>query len=195
MRIVNTKPQHYLLFLFCVMSQIVGCEQLSESVSDESAGLNGGFEIAKNGLPVNWIMYTPRTVKDASFEVVLDTEIFKEGRQSLKFEVERCSSVGGWRSPGFTNEFSSIGKYRGEGRYRVSFWIRNSGAEFAVAAGGVSAKIGDMRVLVRDDAQMDEWRRFEYTVDVPEDQWLRIQLNILGPGAFWIDDIEITKVG
>jgi hypothetical protein len=194
MKCTKMKFHQHLLFGFLAMTQVLGCGQFSEHVSDKSAGLNGGFEISQDGLPVNWLIYTPATVKDSSFDVVFDREVFKEGRQSLRFDVDRCSSVGGHRSPGLTNEFYEIGKYRGEGRYRLSFWIKNSGTEFAVAAGGVSAKKGSMRTLVRDSAQIREWRRFEYTIEVPEKQWLRMELNILRPGTFWIDGIEITKV-
>ncbi len=50
-------------------------------------------------------------------------------------------------------------------------------------------------MLVRDDSDLDEWTRFEYTIDVPAEQWLRLQLNILKPGTFWIDDVQKEKVG
>ena len=166
---------------------------MSEQVSDQSAGLNGGFEIAENGLPVNWLIYTPKTVPDSRFEVALDRDVFKEGRQSLRFQVDKCSAAGGWKSPGFTNEFSEIGKFLGEADYRISFWIRNSGAAFAIAAGGVSAKTGSMRTLMRDNAPTLQWRRFGYRVHVPENQWLRMELNILSPGTLWIDNVEITR--
>ena len=43
----------------------------------------------------------PRTVDDAEFSIRLDREIVKEGQQSLRFEVARCSAAGGQNSPGF----------------------------------------------------------------------------------------------
>ena len=135
---VKFKPQ-FLLILGLII--IVGaCNQMSEKVEDKSAGLNGGFEVSKNGLPVNWQMYTPNTVPGAVFKIVLDKDDFKEGEQSLKFEVEKCSSIGGWKSPGFTNEFFEVGKYEGEGRYKLSFWVKNNGAKFNITAGGITAK-------------------------------------------------------
>ncbi len=194
MKTSRSSTRQHLLFIFCTVMTIAGCNQLSEHVSDESAGLNGGFEVSANGLPVNWRMYTPETVPDADFKIILDREVFREGKQSLKFEVERCSPAGGWRSPGFTNEFSDTGRYFGEGQYRLSFWIRNMGAEFSVSAGGVSAKGGDMITLIRDDTSIDDWKLLEYTIAVPTDQWLRLQLNILKPGTFWIDDLRIERM-
>lgn len=184
----------WLALWFAGLTLVAGCQPYSESVTDASAGLNGGFEIDRNGLPVNWLMYTPRTVDEAEFSIRLDREIVKEGQQSLRFEVARCSAAGGRYSPGFTNEFVQVGKYPGPAKYTLSFWIRNNGAEYVVMAGGVSAMRGNMRVLVRDDAQTAEWQRLSYTIDVADDQWLRMELNILRPGTFWIDDVEIERL-
>lgn len=134
------------------------------------------------------------TPSSADFDVILDEEISKEGKQSLRFDVRRCSAKGGSRSPGLTNEFSQIGKYPGEGRYKVSFWIRNAGTEFAIKAGGVSATAGDMRTLIREDQNIEEWQLQEYEIEVAKDRWLRMELNIYQPGSFWIDDIRIERV-
>ena len=56
-----------------------GCSSMSETIEDKSAGFNGGFEITKSGLPVNWQVYTPNTIKDSDFDIIIDTEDFKEG--------------------------------------------------------------------------------------------------------------------
>jgi len=189
---IKIKP--HLLFILGSMIIMGSCHQMSEHIEDKSAGMNGGFEVSKNGLPVNWLMYTPKTVPDGDFNIILDKDIFKEGKQSLRFEVKACSSAGEWRSPGFTNDFFEIGKYRGEGQYKLSCWIRNDGTEFSLSAGGVSAKTGNMITFIRESKPLNEWELLEYTIDVPEDQWLRMQLNILKPGSFWIDDIRIEKI-
>jgi hypothetical protein len=184
-------------FLFLILGLVIlmgGCNQMSEQVVDKTAGLNGSFEVSKNGLPVNWLMYTPNTIPDADFQILLDKEIFKEGKQSLKFDVKRCSSKGGLRSPGFTNEFFEVGKYRGEGRYKLSLWVKNDGTEFVITAGGVSAMKGNMITLIKENEQIDDWKLLEYEIDVPKDRWLRMELNILQPGTFWIDDIRIERI-
>jgi len=177
---------------------VSGCRRVSESVEDSSAGINGGFEIVSNGLPVNWIMYTPNTVPDAVFQIAFDKEVFKEGKQSLRFDVKRCAERGGgWHSPGFTNEFFEGGKGGfGEGRYRISFWVRNSGSTYCIAAGGVAymKKVGGMNTLIQTNESNDDWKRLEYEVDVPEEAHLRLQLTILEPGTFWIDDIRIERI-
>ena len=97
MRVIKIKVNtQFIYFIFVLITLTVGCVKMSEYVEDKSAGLNGSFEVSENGLPVNWIMYTPNTIPDADFQIILDKDIFKEGKQSLKFEVERCSSTGGW---------------------------------------------------------------------------------------------------
>ena len=77
------KPLNIVLSLLMMIS--LGCKQMSEVETDISAGLNGGFETVQNDLPVNWLMYTPKTVPDSNFNIVIDDENFIEGKQSLKF--------------------------------------------------------------------------------------------------------------
>ena len=173
---------------------LTGCMQMSEKETDESAGINGGFEITKNGLPVNWLMYTPNTVPDGEFKIIIDKNVFKEGKQSLRFDVVNCSSKGGWHSPGFTNEFSDSGQFEEEGVYKLSFWIKNSGTKYQVNAGGVAPLEGDMKVLVESTEEIEEWKYLEYKINIPKDRHLKMELNILEPGTFWIDDIQIDKI-
>ena len=181
------------LTLMLGLLALISCMQMSEKETDESAGLNGGFEITKNGLPVNWLMYTPNTVRDGEFEIIIDKNIFKEGKQSLRFDVINCSSTGGWHSPGFTNEFFESGKFEGEGTYKLGFWIKNEGTKFIMKAGGVSPNKGDMKVLIESDEQIEDWKYLEYEISIPRERHLRIELNILEPGSFWIDGVLIEK--
>jgi len=173
------------LFLF------IGCQQMSEQVQDETAGINGGFEISKNNLPVNWLLYTPNTVKTGDFKIVLDDMDFKEGKQSLKFDVKECSYVGGRLSPGFTNQFKAIpGK-----QYKLSFWIKNKDSKFIVLAGGVSPLTGDMKTLIKSNEQIDSWKFLDFLINIPDEhESLRLEVNIVKPGTFWIDDIKIEKL-
>ena len=64
-------------------SFLLGCDQMSESVTDDSAGMNGGFEITEDDLPVNWVVYTPATIPTGDYDLVIDTVEYKEGKQSL----------------------------------------------------------------------------------------------------------------
>lgn len=190
MKIQKITIKTQLLFIMGTLFMLSGCNQMSETINDETAGMNGSFEIVKSGLPVNWLLYTPNTVKEGDFKIVIDTEQYKEGKQSLKFVVNKCSSAGGWYSPGFTNEFFD----KGEGQYKLSFWIKNDGTEFSVSAGGVSAMKGNMITLIKENEQINDWKLLEYEINVPKDRWLRIELNILQPGSFWIDDIRIERI-
>lgn len=182
------------LILMLGLLVLTGCVKMSEKESDESAGINGGFEVTKNGLPVNWLMYTPNTVPDGEFKVIIDKNIFKEGKQSIRFDVVNCSSTGGWHSPGFTNEFSDSGQFEGEVIYKLSFWIKNNGSKFRVEAGGVEPYKGEMKVLIESAEQIEDWKYLEYKINVPKERHLRMELNILKPGTFWIDDVQIVKI-
>lgn len=175
----------------CMALQSSGCDGPTEHRSDPSAGVNGGFEVVRDGMPVNWLLYTPNRTRASQFRMTLDTVVFKEGRQSLKFELER---VGPGTRPGFTNEFSDVGRFRGPARYRVSFWAKSDSTTFVMSSGPVSTKAGNMRPVVTRDALFVEWTEFEFVVDVPKEQWLRLRLSLLSPGSFWIDDVRIARV-
>lgn len=173
---------------------LTACKEMSEKETDKTAGINGGFEIIENNLPVNWLMYTPNTVPNSDFTITFDSTFYIEGKQSLRFDVKKCLTTGGWTSPGFSNEFSETGSFTGEGIYKLSFWVKNDGSKFLIEAGGVSAMEGDMNTLIESDEQIEEWKFLQYEINVPEDRHLRMQLNILQPGTFWIDDIQIIKI-
>ena len=185
--------RHYQFLLVIIMLLTARCQKMSELEVQRSAGLNGGFEISKNGLPVNWLLYTPNTVPDAEFNIVLDSVNFMEGKQSLKFEVQKCNPSGGWHSPGFTNEFFEAGKYEGQASYKLSFWIKNDGARYTISAGSVAPYEGEMSSVIESNEIVDEWSYHEFLIEVQESQWLRMELNILSPGTFWIDDVKIEK--
>lgn len=131
-----------------------GCTRMSEQIRDKTAGMNGSFEITKSGLPVNWLVYTPKTIPEGDYDLIIDTMEYKEGKQSLKFLVRECSPVGGWYSPGFCNKYPAD---PGE-IFRISFWIRNNGAEYIVRIGGITTTRGEYDTRVRSNENYDEWK-------------------------------------
>ncbi|MBM3436712.1 MAG: hypothetical protein FJY07_10910, partial [Bacteroidetes bacterium] len=178
---INCKKTALKLILF-LMIGFSGCSQvfkpMSEFVEDKHAGMNGGFEHTNSGLPVNWLLYTPKTVPDGDFEMVVDTSEFIEGRQSLKFIVRSCSSNGGWHSPGFCNQFEAKPGIT----YRVSFWVKNHDSSFMVRVGGISASTGQYETIVKSGEAIDPWKLYEYNYSIPEKMnSIRFEVNILQP--------------
>lgn len=171
---------------------LLGCTAMSESLSDDAAGFNGGFEVARDGLPVNWIVYSPRTIPTGDYDLVVDQENFKEGRQSLRFVVRESSPDGGNRSPGISKEHPATPGHR----YKVGFWVRNDGAEFRARVGSVTATEGVYDLIVQSKDTIPTWRYYEHELTLPsESDRIRFEVNVLGPGEFWIDDISISEVG
>ena len=177
---MKTKSKIQLNCIIGLTILLTACNQMSEQIIDNNAGLNGGFETSKNGLPVNWLLYTSNTVPKADFEISFDKENFKEGKQSLRFDVNECEDIGGWHSPGLTNEFFEVGKYNGQARYKLSFWIKNDGSKYRIKAGGVAPMEGNMKILIESDQQIEDWRYQDYEISVPKDWHLRMELNIFG---------------
>jgi hypothetical protein len=163
----------------------------SKTVRDANTGLNGSFETVQSGLPVNWLFYTSKTASSGDFDIALDQSEFKDGKQSLKFTVRKCSDQGGWRSPGFCQEFKAE---PGE-TYSISFWAKNDGSKFVAKAGGVNAFEHDYQMIAATSEQIESWRRFSTNVSIAKGmRALRWELNVLQPGTFWIDDLKIEKI-
>jgi len=172
-------------------SRLHSRQKTSESVLDASAGMNGGFEIVKSGLPVNWLVYTRKTIPAGDYDLLIDTAEHRTGRQSLKFVVRQCSSVGGWHSPGFSQEYAAAPGTT----YTVGFWVKNDGAEFLARIGGVSATKGQYETIVRSSEAIPAWKHYEKQYTMPQGfNRIRFELNVLKPGTFWVDDVTISGI-
>lgn len=176
------------LLVLLLISGGTGCA-LSEIREDPEAGMNGSFEVVRDGLPVNWFVYTPDKAPSGDWDMVIDTVDPRSGRQSLQFVVRECLADGGWHSPGLTQEFEADPG----ATYTVGFWVKNSGAVFRVNIGGVTATRGDY-ITVHSDEEIDAWRYLERSYTVGEDHdRLRFEFNVLRPGTVWIDDVTIVR--
>lgn len=180
-----------LFFSSLVTLTLIACmKEFSESVHDEKAGLNGSFEISKNQQPVNWLLYTQKTTGEGNFRLTLDKTFARSGQQSLRFDVLACSDEGGWKSPGISQEIPA----RAGEQYVLKAWIKNQGSEFVIRFNGVSAFEKSRGVELRSGENNSDWQNLELSVQVPENMdRLRVELNLLKPGTFWIDDIDIRK--
>ena len=169
-----------------------GCGQFSIIEKSSSAGFNGGYEIVKSGLPVNWYIYHP-PIKNGDVEVSLDTLDAVEGNQSLKFLVHRVDGPG-WRSAGLFQ----VRPARENRSYKVSFWLKNQGCKVSVLIRSNKPKISppeNRQVLGEQETGINTWRRFEYVYTIPETyDNIRFDLNIVQPGTLWIDDVRIEEV-
>lgn len=181
-----------LAFAGLIMFMFTGCmKQMSESVIDTNAGVNGGFEITQNEMPVNWQFYTQKTTGKGNFVIGLDKKNFKEGKQSLKFSVADCSSEGGRFSPGLAQE---IPAKEGD-EFTVKFWVKNSECEFLVKINGINATESDNGINFKSGDNSDEWKQLKFKYTIPKEMnRLRIEINIIKPGNFWIDYFEIEKM-
>lgn len=60
------KSKNLVFYLILMLALLpIGCNQMSEIIRDDSAGMNGGFEKDESGLPVNWLVYSPKTVPNS----------------------------------------------------------------------------------------------------------------------------------
>jgi hypothetical protein len=165
---------------------------MSEEIKGNDNKMNGGFEIVKNNLPVNWNFYTSKTVPRVDFDIIIDSLTFEEGNQSLKFQIRYCDNLGGWHSPGFFGEFNAT---PGE-TYKVSFWVMNNGCSFQVTVESTEeGKLEFSRkdTIIKTGDSIPEWKYIEHLFKVPRQfQMIRFEANISKPGSIWFDGIQIV---
>lgn len=165
------------------------CKEMSEHIEDDKAGINGSFEIVKSGLPVNWLLYSPKTVPNSDFDLIVDMNEAHSGKQSLMFLVRECQSTGGWHSPGFGGEWDAN---PGES-YRISLWVKNTGTDYNIKIGSVTGFGGELGHDVTVSGESHHWKKLEYEYKIPEKmEKLRLNVNVLKPGKLWIDDVNIV---
>ncbi|TXB67136.1 hypothetical protein FRY74_02820 [Vicingus serpentipes] len=164
-------------------------QKMSESVNNDKAALNGSFEVVKNNLPVNWLVYTPETVKKGNFDLVIDSDAI-DGKQSLKFIIRSCSEKGGWLSPGISQEI----KVEPNKTYHIKCWIKNNNSKFRIKVDAIDAFTKDVGPTIESSETTNKWTLHELTYTIPEKMdKLRLEINALQPGTLWIDHITIEK--
>jgi hypothetical protein len=185
-------PPALLAAAVCGGLVAAACAQMSEKIQDDTAGWNGGFEQDRDGLPVNWLVYTPRTVPESDFDIVLDTLEYQEGSQSLRFDVRGCKDIGGRYSPGIAQERPA----QASGTYRISFWMRSDGADLKARVGGISGFAGQYETLADSEGGTNGWILVEqdYSMPLKYDR-IRFEFSVLSPGHAWIDDLRIEFAG
>ncbi|MBO6516890.1 MAG: hypothetical protein JJ975_10105 [Bacteroidia bacterium] len=187
------KPQNCTnyIFLLVLLSTLVSCKQLSESTASNDAVLNGSFETIEAGYPVNWNIYSSKTVPEGRFEVLLDSTDPQDGNVCLKFEVDSCSDKGGRFSPGL---FSEVETKTGH-TYKVSYYIQNAGCKYRVKTGMITNKNSQIKTFIRQPGRDHEWVRHEHLIKIEQGfDRLRFELNVLSPGSLRLDNISIEEV-
>ena len=170
-----------------IMLCAAGCKGISEFNKGDDDAMNGGFEVIKDGLPVNWYFYSPKTVPQGDFNITEDSLVFKEGTRSLKFSVRKCRSIGGRFSPGFFEDFTATA---GE-TCKVSFWVKNEGCLFKVYLQSYEyGKGSNQDTIVSTRENFEDWKYFETNFKVNYNR-IRFEANILGAGTIWFDDVRI----
>jgi hypothetical protein len=171
---------------------LVGCvKAMSEQTLQPNGGLNGSFETTKNQMPVNWLLYTPKTTPNAHFTMQLDTTDPKEGKQSLQFRVQDCRNTGGWLSPGFAQELP----VKPQETYKISFWVKNHQSQFQIKISSTHGNKAHVGRLSRSNEEYTHWQEFTYEYTIPEGMdKLRLEANILKPGITSFDAISVEKV-
>lgn len=173
-----------LLFSSCMA-------QFSELEADPKLGFNGSFEFEKNGLPINWLVYTKNTVKEGDFDINFDRENPIDGNQSLMFKVQSCSADGGRFSPGIAQEV----KAESGAEYLISVWVKNKESKVSINISGVDEFNKLQGPIIENTDTSEQWQEHKIQYTMPKNmKTLRIEITVLKPGTVYLDNIKINKV-
>lgn len=182
----------YRCILLLLLPLLTGCFKPVMVEQDSSVGFNGSFEKTKHGLPLNWYIYSPSEY-EKSYKLVFDTTYVKEGKQSLKFEIQSVDSLKFRKellSPGM---FACVDSETGN-KFKISFWIKNQGCKFNINVGNQFFMVFAEDILNTDE-NFTDWTYFDYEYTIPESNpIICFGLYFLSPGTFWIDDVRIEKI-
>ncbi len=188
---IDTMKKIFVLFasFFLMLSSCM--KEMSESIHDESAGLNGGFEKIKNNLPLNWLVYTQNTTGSGNFNILIDSTSAAEGKHCLHFAIKDCSNKGGRFSPGISTEI----KAKTGNTYRITCKIKNRDSAFCLRVSGVNAFESSSGPELRSAESIPGWReiQLEYTLAKNMEK-LRLEVNVLSAGDFWMDEVSIEEI-
>ncbi len=165
---------------------LVSCQSNEFSVSSNSAGLNGDFEITEAGYPVNWAFF-PNPENTSTFAVFIDTTTVMEGSNSLRLETILSEYPSGFRSRRVAVEAGQT--------YTISLWVRHDGCCFAVHrvlqdATGKTNMRSD--VIMSSSTSIDQWRQYETTVSIADGEaYIFLKFILDGTGTFWFDNVTI----
>jgi hypothetical protein len=167
----------------------MGClHPMSESEIDKSKGLNGSFESFKNGLPINWLVYTSQSTSTGQFKIEADTMNKKEGHHSLYFQVEKCSNRGGHYSPGIAQEI----EVKAGVTYHIQCWVKQFHSNCRLTLSSVDVKHASSIQTIECTNQNNDWNLIEFDYQIPQNMnRLRFEFNVLSPGECWIDDVQV----
>lgn len=178
-----------LCLALLMLLSIAACQR-TRYYHDVKVDENLGFEFFENNLPVNWIIYAP---EDAVYRVSADTHVYCEGKKSLRFDINESGHKDEFNYTGFTNELIALTK--GKGRCQLSFMAINQGAKFIVYVNATNAKSsGQSPLIIEEISSFNAWKRYEATVNIPDEMWLRFEIKIFGNGVFRIDDVRINHL-
>ena len=201
----TNKPLTHILPIFLFLSiflSLNGCQIVPDSgfgsvKSDKKAGRNLGFEVTKENVPVNWYFYSKYSVNGhtkngndfVDFDYYVDKDDYKEGKQSIKCVVRKLDKERRVY-PGIFKEYFDT---ESGGKYKISFWLKNTGSDYMIIVNGVSAKGGEKGIVIKSKETINSWKYFEYTYTIPTGMWLRFEAKVLSPGSFWLDGIQFEK--
>jgi len=165
------------------------CESSELLKKQDSAGFNGGFETAVDGIPVNWAFF-PNPEFDSTLQVTVESGNAFEGNRSLRVVVRQGEMLPGFRS-------RRLPVRAGE-NYRLSISLRNEGCSIKVNR--IVQDASGMTVLRRDfivdtSADFPEWATFDETLAVSEGEAQVLLIFLIeGSGTMWFDGVKLEEM-
>ena len=168
---------------------LVSCERDELSKSNPAAGLNGSFETAEDGYPVNWAFF-PNPESNASFHAVLDSENVTDGKRSLKIIAKQQEKTMGFRSRRIPVQSKK--------KYKFAVSIKTEGCTLKVnriVQDQSGKKNLRSNIIVNTSKPSAKWEKHEETLSVAEGEaYVFLIFLIDGTGTLWCDNLQLEEI-
>ena len=168
---------------------LVSCQRDQLSKSAPAAGLNGSFETAEDGCPVNWTFF-PNLESNASYQAVLDSEDVVDGKNSLKLVVKQNDKTTGFRS-------RRIPVQSGK-KYKLAMSVKADGCTLKVnriVQDPSGKKNLRSTIIVNTREPSVTWQEYEETLVVAAGEaYVLLIFLIEGTGTLWCDNVQLEEI-
>lgn len=168
---------------------LVSCQRDELSKSSPAAGLNGSFEAAEEGYPINWAFF-PNPESSTSLQVALDSEDVVDGKHSLKLVVKQNDKTTGFRS-------RRIPVQSGK-KYRLAMSVKADGCTLKVnriVQDPSGKKNLRSNIIANTEQPSATWQQHEETLTVAEGEaYVLLIFLIDGTGTLWCDNVQLEEI-
>jgi hypothetical protein len=157
---------------------------------DETAGINGSFEVHTDGVPVNWVLLNAKARQSGEVDYIITTVKYAtDGKLSLQIkspaELKRAEQKPSLAQVIAVNPNST---------YAIRFKVKGNGLVLSAKVGGLNDAVDGLMSL-ETTPKSDLFLSYELLVKTgPEQNKLRLEFSALTTGTAFLDALVVKEL-